>query len=124
MRRPLGKRWLHFLDILLLLPALLYSEKLSPRSVTYLKAFQSMFPEVDVKSATVFDFVSEEENIRRVMLLNGMACRERQLVNKIHHRVTRSVYKLLGLPIDIMYSTPIPPTPPCEPDDQYGYVDQ
>lgn len=119
MMPPLGN-----LYFLLTLPAVLYSEKLSPRSVSYLEAFEEMFPWVDVKSQKVFDFVANKENLKRIMLLNGLACRERQESFR-SRRVTRSVYKLFGLPIDLMYSTPVATTESHESNaDAYGYIHQ
>ncbi|KAL1463436.1 hypothetical protein WDU94_015187 [Cyamophila willieti] len=104
--------------VLMLLPTKLNCESLSDRSAKWIKEFQGMFPHIDMKSEKVYHFVEDEENLRRVMMANTLDCYAKK------HRLKRSVYSLMAIPLDLMYSTPISTTYCNEYDgDRYGYID-
>lgn len=112
--------WKIYLLILMLIST--NSENLSERSTKYMQAFNEIFPHVDMKSQKVYEFVEDETNLKKVILLNTQRCvKERQNL----HRVTRSVYNLMALPLDLMYATTVATTY-CNSDDadRYGYIDQ
>lgn len=123
---PLSWR-VYVLNIILMLPPILRSEILSDLSLEYMQAFQNMFPTVDIKSVKVFDFVENPANLETIILMNSEECWKSQLKNKGKkgNRVIRSVYKLMGIPLDLNYDTTITPVDFRYTDaDHYNYIDK
>uniref|UniRef100_A0A8D8TW98 Uncharacterized protein n=1 Tax=Cacopsylla melanoneura TaxID=428564 RepID=A0A8D8TW98_9HEMI len=112
---PLSCRMIFLNMVLILLPT---NIKCESRTAKWIKTFQEMFPQIDIKSEKVFHFVEDEENLRQVMKANTLECYAKK------HRLKRSVYSLMAVPMDLMYSTPISTTYCNEYDpDRYGYID-